>query len=142
VAVRPRAWALGDGLVATLRRTVPPSAGPPEGGGNRGILDAALRALEPFPPEPVRRRTTLRPRLIGEVRLPIAGPYRPRARLFRLPDGRLLWHVRLWEYDRAVSHLVGTPTLRTFARTNRLPALLAEIDALVARAVEATHARR
>jgi len=70
------------------------------------------------------------------VRLPIAGPYRPVARLYRFPDGRLLWHVRLWEYDRAVPHLVGTPVLRVFARVNGLRLLEREVDRLVRSALE------
>jgi len=74
--------------------------------------------------------------LIGELRLPIAGPYRPRARLYRYPDGRLLWLVRLWESDRAVPHLVSTAVLREFARVNRLPEVRAEVDALVEAAIE------
>jgi len=74
--------------------------------------------------------------LIGELRLPIAGPYRPRARLYRYPDGRLLWLVRLWEYDRPVPHLVSTAVLREFARVNRLPEVRAEVDALVEAAIE------
>jgi hypothetical protein len=72
---------------------------------------------------------------VGWVRLPLAGPYRPAARLYRFPDGRLLWHVRLWEYDRAVPHLVATSVLVTFARRNRLPSLEAAIDRLVRRAL-------
>ncbi|MGB7125030.1 MAG: hypothetical protein WBE40_09295, partial [Thermoplasmata archaeon] len=67
-------------------------------------------------PQPVLRRPRRAVRKIGELRLPIAGPYRPRARLYLFPDGRLLWHVRLWEYDRAVSHLVRTETLRAVGR--------------------------
>ena len=85
------------------------------------------------PPQPIRRRTRSRVRKIGELRLPIAGPYRPRARLYLFPDGRLLWHVRLWEYDRAVAHLLRTETLRAFARANDLPATLTEVDALTRR---------
>jgi hypothetical protein len=81
-------------------------------------------------PQPVRRLSRPRVRKIGELRLPLAGPYRPRARLYLFPDGRLLWHVRLWEYDRAVSHLVRTDTLRAFARINALRVTLAEIDEL------------
>jgi hypothetical protein len=73
---------------------------------------------------------------VGSVRLPLAGPYRPAARLYCLPDGRLLWHVRLWEYDRPVSHLVGTPVLVAYARRNRLRSLEEEIDRLVRRALE------
>ncbi len=76
--------------------------------------------------------------MLGAVRLPLAGPYRPWARLLRLPDGRLAWLVRLWEGDRPVPRLVGTDTLRAFAAINRLPALAAAIDALVARAGAAT----
>jgi hypothetical protein len=83
--------------------------------------------------QPVPRRTSPRVRRIGELRLPLAGPYRPRARLYLFPDGRLLWHVRLWERDRAVGHLVGTETLRAFARINSLTSLLAEVDRLVDR---------
>ncbi|MGI0130110.1 MAG: hypothetical protein ACREEC_08195 [Thermoplasmata archaeon] len=80
------------------------------------------------PSQPVRRRP--RVRQIGELRLPIAGPYRPRARLYLFPDGRLLWLVRLWESDHAVPHLVRTATLRAFARVNRLPAVLVEVESL------------
>jgi hypothetical protein len=69
------------------------------------------------------------------VRLPLAGPYRPAARLYRFPDGRLLWHIRLWEYDRPVPHLVGTPVLIAFARRNRLRSLEEEIDQLVQNAL-------
>ena len=80
--------------------------------------------------QPVPRRPRPRVRKIGELRLPIAGPYRPWARLYLFPDGRLLWRVRLWEVDRAVAHLVRTDALRTFARVNGLGSTLAEIDAL------------
>ena len=79
-------------------------------------------------------RTTDRVRKVGELRLPIAGPYRPRARLYRYPDGRLVWLVRLWERDHAVPRLVSTELLREYARLNRLPQLRAEVDALVERA--------
>jgi len=83
---------------------------------------------EPFPP-----RSAGRVRRIGEVRLPIAGPYRPRARLYQYPDGRLVWLVRLWEGDRAVPHLVSTEVLREFARGNHLPLVRADVDALLER---------
>jgi len=83
-----------------------------------------------FPAEHARSRV----RRVGELRLPIAGPYRPRARLYLYPDGRLLWLVRLWEGDRAVPHLVASAVLREFARVNGLPQLRSEIDALVERA--------
>lgn len=89
---------------------------------------------EPVPGQPVPATSTRRVRKVGELRLPIAGPYRPRARLYRYPDGRLLWLVRLWEVDRPVPHLVSTEAIREFARWNRLPRLRSEIDALVERA--------
>lgn len=91
--------------------------------------------------EPVRaERSTPRPRrpvvrTVGELRVPLAGPYAPRAQLLQFPDGRLLWRLRLWEGDRPVPHVVGTETLREFARVNRLPDLRRRIDELVARAV-------
>lgn len=99
----------------------------------------ANRIVASTPDEPVPRRLpSFAPgrtvRKVGELRLPIAGPYRPRARLYRYPDGRLLWLVRLWEYDRPVSHLVSTTVLREFARVNGLATLRSEIDELVDRA--------
>jgi hypothetical protein len=99
-------------------------------------VDASQGSTEPPIAEPVPRRTPARCVRLGEVRLPLAGPYAPRARLFRLPDGRLVWHVRLWEVDRAVPHVVPTETLRAFARLNGLATLRAEIDRLVEAAVE------
>jgi hypothetical protein len=80
------------------------------------------------PSQPVLGRTHSRVREIGELRLPIAGPYRPTARLYLFPDGRLLWHLRLWELDRPVGHLVRTAVLRRFAVLNGLDPLLARID--------------
>jgi hypothetical protein len=74
-------------------------------------------------------------RRVGELRLPLGGPYRPRARLYRLPDGRLLWRVRLWEYDRPVVHLLPTAVLHEFARRNGLRQLALDLEELVARAV-------
>jgi len=99
----------------------------------------AQRIVVTTPREPVPETTFPEPgagrvRKVGELRLPMAGPYCPRARLYRYPDGRLVWLVRLWEYDRAVPHLVATATLREFARINRLPRVRAEVDALVERA--------
>jgi hypothetical protein len=87
----------------------------------------------PRPIFPAPRSARRRP--VGEVRLPLAGPYHPRARLYRLPDGRLLWYVRLWDVDRVVLRVVSTSTLLRFARQNRLPALENEISSLVDRAV-------
>jgi hypothetical protein len=89
--------------------------------------------IEPNASQPVPCRTPSRVRRIGDVRLPLAGPYRPRARLYLYPDGRLLWYVRLWDTDRAVPHLVRTSTLVGFARANGLRATLAEVERLDAR---------
>jgi hypothetical protein len=84
------------------------------------------------PSQPIPRRTNPKVRCLGELRLPIAGPYRPWARLYLYPDGRLLWRIRLWEVWGPVAHLVRTDTLRTFARVNGLPTLLVEIERLYA----------
>ena len=65
---------------------------------------------------------------MGAVRLPLAGPYRPWARLYVRTDGTLEWVVRLWEFDRPVPRTVGTETLRVFARINGLRELEREID--------------
>jgi hypothetical protein len=84
--------------------------------------------------QPIPRRTRPRVRRIGELRLPIAGPYRPRARLYLFPDGRTTWVVRLWEYDRAVVRTVSSAVLREYARRSGLGSLDAEIARLTARA--------
>ncbi|MGA8304025.1 MAG: hypothetical protein WB873_10110 [Thermoplasmata archaeon] len=97
-------------------------------------LDA--QRIDRTSPQPVRRRPRRRVRKIGELRLPIAIPYRPRARLYLFPDGRLLWLVRLWEHDRAVAHLVRPETLTSYARVNALWTTLAEIDTLHRRGAE------
>jgi len=73
---------------------------------------------------------TRRTRYLGRLRLPIAGPYRPWARLYELPDGRRLWCVRLWEFDRPVRRCLSTGLLLAFARLNQLDRLRAEILAL------------
>lgn len=114
---------------------------PPEtrgrGGGVLETLNAeriAVTSPEPVPSQPLPERAVPRVRKVGELRLPIACLYHPRARLYRYPDGRLLWLVRLWECDRAVPRLVSTAVLREFARLNGLAGLRAEVDALVERA--------
>jgi len=94
----------------------------------------AATPSQPVPADFVLSPTSGRVRKVGELRLPIAGPYCPRARLYRYPDGRLVWLVRLWEVDRAIPRLVSTDVLREFARTNGLSGVRAEVDALVERA--------
>jgi hypothetical protein len=64
---------------------------------------------------------------VGRLRVPIAGAYQPWATLYRLPDGRELWCLRLWEGDRPVRRTVGTPTLLEYARRSRLRTLESEI---------------
>lgn len=68
-----------------------------------------------------------RVRYVGRVRVPIAGPYRPWARLYRLPDQRRVWVVRLWDRHHAVRRLVSTAVLLEFARLNQLPGLAVRI---------------
>lgn len=75
--------------------------------------------------------------MLGEIRIPLAGPYAPRAQLVGFPDGRLLWRIRLWQVDRPVTHVVGTDTLRAFARANGLSELRRTIDRLVVEACSA-----
>jgi hypothetical protein len=84
--------------------------------------------------QPIPRRTRSRVRCVGKLRIPIAGPYRPWARLYLFPDGRTAWVVRLWECDWPVAHVVGRELLLAYARQNRLTALKDEIERLTARA--------
>lgn len=79
-------------------------------------------------PESVPRVT-----YVGRLRVPIAGPYRPWARLYRLPNRRLVWVVRLWERDRPVRRVVGTSVLLEFARLIGFPALSSRVRRLARR---------
>jgi hypothetical protein len=65
----------------------------------------------------------------------LGGPYHPRATLYRFPDGRLLWCLRLWEVDHVERRCASTEELRQFARVNRLPAVRAAIDLLAEQAL-------
>ena len=89
--------------------------------------------LEPVPLASDELAPSARPRRLGAVRLPIAGPYRPLATLYELPDGRRLWCVRLWDVDRPVRRCLSTSYLLAFARLNRLDALEREIRAVAER---------
>jgi hypothetical protein len=60
--------------------------------------------------------------------LPLGGPYRPKAVAYRLPDARIVWCVRLWEVDRAVTRCVASDTIRRFCRLNRLADVEAQVD--------------
>jgi hypothetical protein len=81
-------------------------------------------------PIPSELDTDPRVEYVGRVRVPIAGPYRPWARLYRLPDRRRVWVVRLWDRDRAVRRVASTIVLLEFARLNRLPALATRVRSL------------
>ena len=72
--------------------------------------------------------------MIGAVRLPIAGPYRPLARCYVAADGTEYWTVRLWEFDRAIERTVDAGTLRRYAERSGLSAVVDQIDALIERA--------
>ncbi len=92
-----------------------------------------------LPQEPVltniatlSRATSPLVRRVGRLRLPVAGPYHPWATLYRFPDGRTFWVLRLWEVDRVVRRCVSTTALRSYAAHSGLPRVLAAIDRLLA----------
>ena len=105
-----------------------------------GVLSTPSR--QPVPAEPLRWLTDeagpipdsleADPQVVyvGRVRVPIAGPYRPWARLYRLPDRRLVWIIRLWDRTRAVRRVTSTPALLEFARVNGLSALSAHVRSI------------
>ncbi|MCI4368575.1 MAG: hypothetical protein L3K09_03320 [Thermoplasmata archaeon] len=67
---------------------------------------------------------------VGTLRLPIAGAYRPRVTLYRLPNGQRLWCLRLWEGDGPVRRCVSTAVLLSYVRRSRLTAVEEEIHRL------------
>lgn len=83
-------------------------------------------------PIPLSAELDTDPRVVyvGRLRVPIAGPYRPWARLYRLPDDRRVWVVRLWECDRVVRRLLPTSALLEYARLNRLADLARRVRSL------------
>lgn len=85
---------------------------------------------------------TTAPWRVGSLRLPLAGAYRPRATLWRMPDGRCGWTVRLWEYDRPVRHWLPTRELRAWAAASGLAELAGAIERLDARARRPVRARQ
>jgi hypothetical protein len=89
--------------------------------------DVAPRAEHPVVP----RRSKDGPRPIGRLRLPLDLHHQPWATLYRFPDGRLEWCVRLWQLDRPVRSIVSTRVLRRYALSNGLRELSKEIDLLV-----------
>jgi len=111
------------------------------GGGRRicgrNVETATVRSErpQPLPRQPIPDLPRQAPRLVGAVRLPIAGPYRPWARLYLRANGSVDWTVRLWVVDRPVTRHVDTETLRTFARVNGLGELARELERLLERVV-------
>lgn len=73
---------------------------------------------------------------VGRMRLPLTLNHRPWITLYRFPDGRLLWTVRLWDGDRPVHRCIGAATLLRFARVNQLWDFENQVEALLLRAVE------
>jgi hypothetical protein len=65
---------------------------------------------------------------MGSVRLPLAGPYCPNAVAYRLPDGRIVWCLRLWEVDRPVRRCVASATVHRYCRLNGLSRVEGEVD--------------
>lgn len=103
-----------------LERTLGPESEP---------VPAELAGPTPHDPFAHRSRVVR----IGRVRLPLTPVHRPWATLYRTPDGRRWWVVRLWEVDRAVYRCLPTSTLLAFARRSRLRELEAELRTLLAR---------
>ncbi|MCI4330849.1 MAG: hypothetical protein L3K19_03245 [Thermoplasmata archaeon] len=93
-------------------------------------------------PEPVPAEFAEHPivhgafRRVGRLRLPLGLHHSPWATLYRMPDHRLFWIVRLWEVDRPVRRCVGTSTIRRFCDVNHLPELRARVEELVATAAD------
>ena len=95
-------------------------------------------STEPIPTRSTDRSNLLRAvgaTVLGRVRVPLGLQARPWATAYALPDGRVVWTIRLWDGDRAVSRVVGTETLRRYARANGLPDTDAALGAIAARAV-------
>lgn len=116
--------------------------GPAAGGRNRATNlethEVVWERHEPVPSQTLPRHPGRPGRFVGAVRLPIAGPYRPWARIYRCDDGSLVGTVRLWYVDRPLLCQVDADVLRTFARVNRLRELASAIDYLLDLAAEGT----
>ena len=86
-------------------------------------------------PEPVRAPTDelvdpARPlvRRVARVRIPLTLTCQPWATAYRLPNGAVVWCLRLRQDGRVVRAVVSTAALRSYAVRSRLPELLAAID--------------
>jgi|HubBroStandDraft_3_1064219.scaffolds.fasta_scaffold55914_2 hypothetical protein len=85
---------------------------------------------EPVPeltePNPLPPRCRVRP--LARLRVPLTLTVRPWATLYRLPDGRTLWCIRLPAHGVVVTRCVASHQLRTYARINGLAQMEHELD--------------
>lgn len=86
------------------------------------------KGSQPFAERTSRRLASRRVVRLGRVRVPLAGPYAPWATIFRMPDGRLLATIRLWEVDRAVRRCLPAERLLAYARRSGLLVLAATLE--------------
>jgi hypothetical protein len=137
--IRPARRALGR-RYGTLGRVParaprPSSAGPAAGGRICGSTletrEVGRKPSQPVPREPISPASPSLDGYVGAVRLPLGGPYCPKARLFVAPDGRTRWIVHLWVVDHVVRRELTTEEVRAFARRNGLRVLEAQIDCLL-----------
>ncbi|MGA7923942.1 MAG: hypothetical protein WCA77_08210 [Thermoplasmata archaeon] len=68
---------------------------------------------------------------MGRARLPLTLHHQPWVTLYRFPDGRLLWTIRLWDGDRPVVRCLGSATLLRFARGSQLWDFASEVETLL-----------
>ncbi|HKS59462.1 MAG TPA: hypothetical protein VJS68_01635 [Thermoplasmata archaeon] len=87
-------------------------------------LDAIAERIRPI-------ATSHRVERLGGVRVPLTLHHLPWANLFRLPDGRVVVTLRLWNLDRVERRCVPLDLLVTYARRNGLRALTGEIERIL-----------
>ena len=93
---------------------------------------------EPIPPCPLPSRATP----LARVRVPVTLHVRPWATLYRLPDGRRIWCVRLPREDgEPVHRCVPTDRLLAYARSSALSELEADLRRALALAERGGDAR-
>jgi hypothetical protein len=80
------------------------------------LIDEATNPATP-PPRPVAR-----------IRVPLTLTVQPWATLYRLPDGRRWWCVRLRDGGLVQTRCVTTDRLRAYARVNRLREMERALD--------------
>jgi len=80
-------------------------------------------------PEPISRLGRPAPGVVrlGRVRVPLSLTVRPWATLYRLPDGRTLWCVRLRDAGEIRTRCIGTDRLLAYARSSGLARLEREM---------------